>query len=51
MDNIMDISSVLLSIQSLLDNNPLENEPGYAGKKSKITKIIVIVFDMKNLEH
>lgn len=33
---IMDISSVLLSIQSLLDNNPLENEPGYAGKKSKI---------------
>tara|TARA_Y100000768_G_scaffold383372_1_gene365386 strand:- start:6395 stop:7111 length:717 start_codon:yes stop_codon:yes gene_type:complete len=33
---IMDISSVLLSIQSLLDNNPLDNEPGYAGKKSKI---------------
>ena len=26
---IMDISSVLLSIQSLLDQNPLCNEPGY----------------------
>ena len=25
----MDISSILLSIQSLLDNNPLCNEPGY----------------------
>ena len=33
---IMDISSVLISIQSLLDNNPLENEPGFAGKKTKI---------------
>jgi len=31
---IMDISSVLLSIQSLLDNNPLDNEPGFAGKES-----------------
>lgn len=29
---IMDISSVLQSIQSLLDNNPLENEPGFSGK-------------------
>jgi len=27
--SIMDISSVLLSIKSLLDNNPLYNEPGY----------------------
>ena len=26
---VMDISSILLSIQSLLDNNPLCNEPGY----------------------
>jgi ubiquitin-protein ligase len=30
--SIMDIGSVLLSIQSLLDNNPLDNEPGFAGK-------------------
>lgn len=29
---IMDISSVLISIQSLLDNNPLEHEPGFSGK-------------------
>tara|TARA_B100001057_G_C22781922_1_gene924006 strand:- start:314 stop:1039 length:726 start_codon:yes stop_codon:yes gene_type:complete len=29
---IMDISSVLQSIQSLLDNNPLDNEPGFSGK-------------------
>ena len=27
--SIMDISSVLLSIQSLLNENPLRNEPGY----------------------
>lgn len=30
----MDIGTVLLSIQSLLDNNPLDNEPGFANKKS-----------------
>lgn len=35
---IMDISSVLLTIQSLLDNNPLEHEPGYSGKMSPIHK-------------
>lgn len=29
---IMDIGTVLLSIQSLLDNNPLDNEPGFSGK-------------------
>ena len=27
--SIMDISSILLSIKSLLDNNPIYNEPGY----------------------
>ena len=27
--SIMDISSILLSIQSLLSENPLRNEPGY----------------------
>lgn len=32
---IMDIGSVLVSIQSLLDNNPLDNEPGFSGRKSK----------------
>ena len=31
---IMDISSVLISIQSLLDYNPLEHEPGFSGKQS-----------------
>jgi ubiquitin-conjugating enzyme E2 Z len=31
---IMDISSVLISIQSLLDTNPLDHEPGFAGKTS-----------------
>ena len=31
---IMDVSSVLISIQSLLDSNPLEHEPGFAGKTS-----------------
>jgi len=33
---IMDISSVLLSIQSLLDNNPLDNEPGYSNKQTEV---------------
>ena len=32
---IMDISSVLMSIQSLLDTNPLDHEPGFTGKKSE----------------
>ncbi len=30
---IMDIGTVLLSIQSLLNNNPLDNEPGYSNRK------------------
>lgn len=30
--SIMDITSVLVSIQSLLDNNPLDHEPGFSGK-------------------
>ena len=33
---IMTLKSVLLSIQSLLDNNPLDNEPGFSGKKTKL---------------
>lgn len=35
---IMDISTVLISIQSLLDNNPLEHEPGFSGKTSSTHK-------------
>jgi ubiquitin-protein ligase len=31
---IMDIGSVLITIQSLLDNNPLDHEPGFSGKLS-----------------
>ena len=33
---IMDISSVLISIQSLLDMNPLDHEPGFTGKTSEV---------------
>ena len=33
---IMDISSVLLTIQSLLDNNPLYHEPGFNHKNNKL---------------
>jgi ubiquitin-protein ligase len=33
--SIMHIGSVLLSIQSLLDNNPLHNEPGFENEKGK----------------
>ena len=32
--SIYDISSIFITIQSLLDNNPLENEPGFSGKKT-----------------
>lgn len=32
---IMDIGSVLVSIQSLLDANPLDNEPGFSNKTTK----------------
>ena len=31
--SIMDIGSVMLSILSLLDNNPLDNEPGFSNKR------------------
>lgn len=31
---IMDISTVLISIQSLLDKDPLQHEPGFSGKVS-----------------
>jgi len=34
--SIMDISSVLLTIQSLLDNNPLYHEPGFNNQNNKI---------------
>ena len=34
----MDISSVLITIQSLLDNNPLDHEPGFSGKITDIHK-------------
>ena len=33
---IMDISTVLLSLQSLLDSNPLSHEPGSISKNTKI---------------
>jgi len=33
--SIMDISTVLLTLQSLLDNNPLHHEPGQENNKSK----------------
>jgi len=36
---IMDISSVLISIQSLLDMNPLDHEPGFANKKSNVHEL------------
>ena len=29
---VIDISTTLITIQSLLDNNPLDNEPGFSGK-------------------
>ena len=37
--SIMDVSSVLLSIKSLLDNEPLYHEPGYSPNNSKHKKI------------
>ena len=40
----MDITTVLLTIQSLLDNNPLINEPGY----DKITSEKNILYDNYN---
>ena len=42
----MDITSVLLTIQSLLDNNPLQNEPGYEGNSKKTD--IKILYDKYN---
>ena len=36
--SIMDISTALLTIQSLLDNNPLHHEPGQEKNKTKINE-------------
>ena len=36
--SVMDISTILLSIQSLLDNNPLHHEPGYENNTSKLNQ-------------
>ena len=38
--SIMDINTVLLTIQSLLDNNPLIHEPGCNNKKFKKKQMI-----------
>ena len=38
--SIMDINTVLLTIQSLLDNNPLVHEPGCNNKKFKKKQLI-----------
>ncbi len=37
--SIMDVSCVLLSIKSLLDNNPLYHEPGYSSNNSNHQKL------------
>lgn len=36
--SIMDLSSILLSIQSLLNENPLRNEPGYEKTKGTVNR-------------
>tara|TARA_B100000287_G_scaffold429100_1_gene481761 strand:+ start:92 stop:766 length:675 start_codon:yes stop_codon:yes gene_type:complete len=38
--SIMDINTVLLTIQSLLDNNPLVHEPGFNNSKFKKMQLI-----------
>ena len=37
--SIMDITTVLISIQSLLDNNPLHHEPGQEKNKSEVNQM------------
>ena len=46
----MDISSVLISIQSLLDMNPLDHEPGFTGKTSEVHENYRDVSVMRDLE-
>jgi ubiquitin-protein ligase len=57
--SIMDISTVLLTLQSLLDNNPLHHEPGQENNKSKENSMYneVIKYEsintllLKNINH
>ena len=40
-------SSILLSIQSILDNNPIQNEPGYENMNDWRNKVYNRIYDNK----
>jgi hypothetical protein len=47
----MHLGSVLLSIQSLLCNNPLHNEPGFEGEVGKRNNLYNLVVEYDNYNH
>ena len=47
--SIMDISTILLSIQSLLDENPLRNEPGYENIKGVLNDTYNNIIDYNSI--
>ena len=48
--SIMDLSSILLSIQSLLDKDPIRNEPGYACSKTKLNTNYNTVIEYNSIQ-
>tara|TARA_R110002074_G_scaffold402251_1_gene605729 strand:- start:2978 stop:3649 length:672 start_codon:yes stop_codon:yes gene_type:complete len=48
--SIMDISTILLSIQSLLDENPLRHEPGYDTIKGVLNETYNNIIDYNSID-
>ena len=42
--SVQTLSSVLLSIQSLMNEHPIQNEPGWETKQVKNQKIIIMLY-------
>ena len=48
---VMHIGSILLSIQSLLCNNPLHNEPGFEGEVGEKNNLYNLIVEYDNYNH
>ena len=48
---VMNIASIMMSVQSLLDDNPLRNEPGYENVKGKKSDVYSMIVSQNNYLH
>lgn len=49
--SIMNIASIMMSVQSLLDDNPLRNEPGYENVKGTRSDVYNMIVSQNNYLH